>query len=252
MTAQALAAALNDVLKVASFSDVSNNGLQVNNRGPIQHLITAVDASLETMQRAVDSGAQMLVVHHGLSWGNSLARIDGLNYKLISFAIEHNLALYAAHLPLDAHPTLGNNAGLAKAIGLEDLRPFLHYHGQTIGFAGRLPEPLSHQAFAERVKAAVAPQRMESFNFGKEMIETVGICSGGAPEGIDEAAREGLDCYLCGEANLVAYNLAKGWGMNAVFAGHYATERFGVRALGQWIQTQFGISCRFLDFDLPY
>jgi dinuclear metal center YbgI/SA1388 family protein len=252
MTAQEIAAALNQELRVSTFSDVSNNGLQIDNRGPIRHLITAVDASLETLQKAVDSGAQMLVVHHGISWGNSLARIDGLNYKLISFAIEHNLALYAAHLPLDAHPELGNNAGLAKAIGLEACRPFLHYHGQTIGIAGRLPEPLSRQAFAERVQVAVQPQRMECFDFGKEMIETVGICSGGAPEGVDEAAQEGLDCYLCGEANLVAYNLAKGWGINAVFAGHYATERFGVRALGQWIQAQFGISARFLDFDLPY
>lgn len=252
MTAQELAAALNVELRLSAFSDVSHNGLQINNRGPIQHITTAVDASLETLQKAVDSGAQMVIVHHGLSWGDSLARIDGLNYKLVSFAIEHNLALYAAHLPLDAHPVLGNNAGLVKAIGLQEVRPFLHYHGQTIGFAGRLPEPLSRDAFVERVRAAVQPQRIERFDFGKAMIETVGICSGGAPEGIDEAAQEGLDCYLCGEANLVAYNLAKGWGMNAVFAGHYATERFGVRALGLWIQTQFGISTQFIDFDLPY
>ena len=252
MTCEAVARLLDGELRLDAFRDVSDNGLQIANVGEITCVATAVDASLEAFEAAAARGAQMLVVHHGLSWGGSLARITGLNYKLVSCALKHNLALYACHLPLDAHPTLGNNAQLAGALELTRLRPFMHYHGQAIGFKGVLPEPCSREAFEKRVREAVAPRRVEWLAFGAEEIRTVGICSGGAPEGVDEAAREGLDVYLCGEANLVAYNLAKQWGVNALAVGHYATERFGVRALGSWLAEQTGLKVEFLDFDSPF
>ncbi len=243
---------LNDTLQLHAYHDVSNNGLQIENTGAVTRVMTAVDASLETFEAAVARGVQMVLVHHGLSWGNSLATITGLNRKLVGYAIEHNLAVYAAHLPLDAHPTLGNNAQLAHALGLTDLRPFMEYHGQKIGFAGNLPTPLTRDAFAERVREVVAPVRMERFDYGTEIVRTVGICSGGAPEGVEQAAREQLDIYLCGEANLVAYNLAKQLQINALFAGHYATERCGIRALGDWLHTQTGLPVDFLDLNLSY
>ncbi len=252
MTGIEIAQLLDDVLRVKAFHDVSNNGLQIENVGEIPRVMTAVDASLETFEAAVAAGAQMVLVHHGLSWGNSLAYITGLNRKLVAFAIEHNLAVYAAHLPLDAHPTLGNNAQLAAALQLEDVRPFMEYHGQKIGVAGRLPEALSREDFEARVQEVVAPERLERFYYGRERIRTVGICSGGAPEGVEQAAREGLDLYLCGEANLVAYNLAKQTATNALFAGHYATERCGIRALGEWLHAQTQLPVSFLDLKLPY
>lgn len=252
MNCNEIAALLDRELRLSAFSDVSNNGLQIENEGPVTRVATAVDASLETFEAAAARGAQMLLVHHGLSWGNSLARITGVNRRLVAAALRHNLAVYAAHLPLDAHPRLGNNAQLALALGLTRVRPFMDYHGQTIGCAGLLPEPLTRDAFERRVREAVRPRRVERFDFGAPLLRTVGICSGGAPEGIAQAAREGLDVYLCGEANLVAYNLARDWGANALFAGHYATERFGVRALGEWLAKETDLPVEFIDFDLPY
>lgn len=252
MDCNAIANILDAELKLGAYKDVSNNGLQIENTGAISRVATAVDASLETFEAAVRMGAQMVLVHHGLSWGNSLVRITGLNRILVAYALRHNLAVYAAHLPLDAHPTLGNNAQLAKAFGLTQITPFMDYHGQKIGFKGVLPEPMTLDVFERAVRSKVAPKRIERFAFGSALIQTVGICSGGAPEGVEAAARDGLDLYLCGEANLVAYNLAKQLNMNALFAGHYATERFGVRALGDYLTEKTQIPTTFIDFDLPY
>lgn len=252
MTCQAIAALLDAELRISAFEDVSNNGLQIENEGAITCVATAVDASLETFEAAVHAGAQMVLVHHGLSWGNSLARITGLNRKLLAFTLSKNLAVYAAHLPLDAHPVLGNNAQMAAVLHLERVRPFLSYHGIKIGFAGVLAEPCSREAFRQRVEQVVRPAKITAFAYGPETIRSVGICSGGAPEGVEQAAAEGLDLYLCGEANLVAYNLAKQLNMNALFAGHYATERFGVRALGEWLHTTTHLPVHFIDFNLPW
>jgi putative NIF3 family GTP cyclohydrolase 1 type 2 len=128
----------------------------------------------------------------------------------------------------------------------------MEYHGQKIGFAGELPTPISRDDFAMLVAQIVMPERLERLDYGPEMICTVGVCSGGAPEGVEEAAKEGLDAYLCGEVNLVAYNLAKQLQVNGFFAGHYATERFGVRALGEWLAEKAALDVSFIDFKLPY
>jgi dinuclear metal center YbgI/SA1388 family protein len=252
MTCHEIAALLDAELALGAYKDVSNNGLQVENQGPITKVATAVDASIETFEAAAAAGAQLVIVHHGLSWGNSLARITGLNYRLIACAIRLNLAVYGAHLPLDAHKQLGNNIQIAKALSLQHITPFLDYHGQKIGFAGELPNPLSQDEFVARVNDVVQNPTLTRLDFGKAMIRTVGICSGGAPEGVEQAAAAGLDAYLCGEANLVAYNLARQLNMNAYFAGHYATERFGVKALGHWLAEKTALPVTFIDFNLPY
>ncbi len=252
MTCHEIAALLDAELRLGAYKDVSNNGLQLENRGEILSVATAVDASIETFEAAALHGAQMVIVHHGFSWGNSLARITGLNYRLLECAMRLNLAVYAAHLPLDAHPILGNNAQLAQVLNLQEVRPFMDYHGQKIGMAGRLSQPISRDDFATLVTQVVGAKRLERLDYGPEMIQTVGICSGGAPEGVESAATEGLDAYLCGEVNLVAYNLAKQLKVNGYFAGHYATERFGVRALGEWLAERVAIDVSFVDFDLPY
>lgn len=252
MTCHQIAALLDAELNPAAYKDVSNNGLQVENTGEISVVATAVDASIETFEAASRFGAQMVIVHHGLSWGGSLARITGLNYRLISCAIRLNLAVYGMHLPLDAHPVLGNNAQLVRALGLQDVTRFMDYHGQKIGYCGVLPEPLPREAFAALVKQVVKSPRIECLEFGTPVIRSVGVCSGGAPEGVEQAAAMGLDAYLCGEVNLVAYNLAKQLETNAYFAGHYATERFGVHALGDWLSGQAALEVQFVDLDLPY
>jgi dinuclear metal center YbgI/SA1388 family protein len=252
MTCHEIAALLDTVLSLNTYKDASNNGLQLENVGPITRVATAVDASIETFEAAAAQGAQMVIVHHGFSWGNSLARITGLNYRLLACAMRLNLAVYGAHLPLDAHKELGNNAQIAKVLGLQELTRFLDYHGQKIGYAGRFSEPMTREAFVDLINHVVPNRKLEQLPFGKAMIQTVGICSGGAPEGVEQAAAEGLDAYLCGEVNLVAYNLARQLEINAYFAGHYATERFGVRALGEWLAEQTSLPVQFIDFDLPY
>lgn len=252
MTAAEAARLLDAELRVDRFRDLSHNGLQIANRGPITRVLTAVDASLEAFEAAVAQGAQMVLAHHGLSWGDSLARITGANYTLVSYALAHNLAVYACHLPVDAHPTLGNNAQLCAALGVTDTEPFFDYHGQKIALMGRLPRPMPREAFADRIRKVLGPPRLETFFYGCGTVATVGVCSGGAPEGIADAAGAGLDLYLSGEATLVGYNLARHCGMNAIFAGHYATECCGIRAVGEWLAAETGLKVSFLDLRLPY
>ncbi|MGI6495214.1 MAG: Nif3-like dinuclear metal center hexameric protein [Kiritimatiellia bacterium] len=238
-------------LDLAAFQDASNNGLQVENAGSVSRVCCGVDASMEFFEAAAAKEADLLVVHHGISWGDSLRRITGLGYRRIRFLLEHGMALYACHLPLDAHPTLGNNAQLAKALGLREIEPFGQYHGQAIGVRGVFEKPLSFDAFRNLVARKVSPHPV-GMPFGKPRIRTLGVISGGAADMADQAAVAGLDAYLSGESSLAGYNLARDLGLNMVLAGHYATERFGVRAVGDLLRKTFRLPVEFIDFDLPY
>ena len=246
-----LFAALEKELRIADFEDVSNNGVQVaSSKTEIAKVCSGVDATLPFFEEAARRGADLVICHHGISWGDSLKRIDGLNYDLVSFLVKHDMALWACHLPLDAHPTLGNNAQICGTLGLRNLKPFYRYHGETIGFKGELPEPLPRDKFAALVKEIISP-RVVAHKFGAETIRTVGVVSGGAADGIAQALDEGLDAYLTGETDLQNYNLCLQRRGNMYAAGHYATERFGIRAVGEWIAAKFGIEHEFVDFDLP-
>lgn len=246
-----LFAALGKELRIADFEDVSNNGVQVaSSKTEIAKVCSGVDATLPFFEEAARRGADLVICHHGISWGDSLKRIDGLNYELVSFLVKHDMALWACHLPLDAHPTLGNNAQICGTLGLRNLEPFYRYHGETIGFKGELPEPLPRDKFAVLVKERISP-RVVAHAFGAETIRTVGVVSGGAADGIAQALDEGLDAYLTGETDLQNYNLCLQRRGNMYAAGHYATERFGIRAVGEWLSAKFGIEHEFVDFDLP-
>ena len=238
-------------LDIAAFSDVSNNGLQVANSGTVSRVCCGVDASLDFFEAAAAKGADLVVVHHGMSWGDSLKRVTGLNYRLVSFLVRHDIALYACHLPLDAHPSLGNNARLAALLGLRDIVPFGTYHGQKIGFNGVFPKALPYSAVRDLVASRISPNLAE-MKFGPETVRSVGIVSGGASDMVEEAAAEGLDLFLSGEASLVGYNLARHLSMNAIGAGHYATERFGVEAVGGLLAKTFGIPAELIDLGIPY
>jgi dinuclear metal center YbgI/SA1388 family protein len=247
-----LVAALDAEMHSDGFQDESNNGLQVAcGDKPIRKVCCGVDASLACFEAAAAQGADLAICHHGISWGDSLKRITGLNYRQVAFLIHHDMALWACHLPLDAHATLGNNAGLAKALGLRNRKPFGRYHGVSIGFAGTLPRPLSRDAF-QRLLTRKIQSDVRSMPFGRAVIRTVGIVSGGAAEAVAQAAEARLDAYVSGEATLQGYNLAEQLGINAFFCGHYATERFGVQAVGSWIERHFGIPASFIDLQLPY
>ena len=251
MKLTALARFLDGTLNVAAFRDSSNNGLQLANGGEVSCVLAGVDASLRLLREAAERGADCVVCHHGLSWGDSLKRIIGLNHSLVSFALSRNIAVYAAHLPLDAHPRYGNNAQLCRALGLSRPRPAFAYHGETIGFVAAYPQAVPFEAFCARVRQAVAPE-IRTLPFGHARIRTVGVVSGGAADMIDQAADLGVDVFLTGEPSLQGYNLAENLGVNAVFAGHYATETFGVRALARLLVRRLKLPAEFVDFGIPY
>ncbi len=247
-----LLAALADKLDIEAFHDVSNNGLQVDSgRKEIRKVVTGVDATLPLFKAAVEAGAELVICHHGISWGDSLKRITGLNYDLVKFLMDHDLALWACHLPLDAHAELGNNAGICDALGLIDRKPFGEYHGQRIGFSGRLPAPMPRDAFADLVRDKIGGN-LKTALFGVATIETVGVISGGAADMVSQAADAGFDAYVDGEMDLVSYNICLQRGINMFAPGHYATERFGVRAVGNWLANTFGLEHQFVDFDIPW
>lgn len=236
---------LNRELKMGEFEDDSNNGLQVENAGEIRKVCCGVDASLEFFREAQRRGADLVVCHHGLSWRDSLKRITGLNYRRVGFLLKHDMALYACHLPLDAHPVLGNNAGMAKALGLRHLKPFGVYHGKPIGLRGDLPRPVPLKRFAERVGKAVG-NATQVMPFGRATVRSVAMVVGGGAVGLEEAVNGGVDVFLSGEPNLAARNAARDGGINAVFAGHYATETFGVRSLASLLSRKFRVKAEFV------
>lgn len=246
-----LAAVLDRELAVLDWEDSSNNGLQVEGNGEVRKVCCGVDASLSFFDRARERGADYLIVHHGISWGASLARITGLNYRLVKALMDGGMSLYACHLPLDAHAQLGNNAEICRVLGLQQREPFGAYHGREIGFRGRLAEPVSRAVFKELIAREIGPDA-RAMDCGPEMISTVGVVSGGAADLVSEAAACGLDAYVSGEATLMAYNMAEQLGVNAIFAGHYATERFGVKAVGGMLAENHGLDVEFIDMEIPY
>ncbi len=248
---QALVSLLDRTLAVGTFRDDSNNGLQIANSGTVSRVVAGVDASLRLLEEAAARGADCVVCHHGVSWGDSLKRITGLNYRLVSFAVKNDIAVYAAHLPLDAHPRYGNNAQLCKALGLTRPRPAFAYHGTPIGCTGTYAKALSLAAFCDRVRDVVSPG-IRLLDFGKRRVRSVGVVSGGAADMVDQAAELGVDVYLTGEPSLQGYNLAEQLGQTVVFAGHYATETFGVRSLARLIRQKLNVPADFADFKITY
>jgi dinuclear metal center YbgI/SA1388 family protein len=249
-TALQIAQFLDKTLRVSSFEDRSHNGLQVASQGSIARVCCGVDASLEFFEASRRRGASFLVCHHGISWGDSLRRITDLNYERISFLMRHNIALYACHLPLDAHPKCGNNARICAALGIRRLRPFGLYSGKLIGFGGRLPRPVSYARFLSLVEKHIGPARC--MPFGKSQVQSIAVVSGGAASHVAEAAEQGYDVFLSGEPALSAYHEAKERGIHAVFAGHYATETFGVKAVADLLHKRFRLPAEFVDFKIGF
>ena len=242
---------LDGELAIERFTDSSNNGVQVANSGAVGKICCGVDASMGFLREAAARGADLAVCHHGISWGDSLKRITDRNYAHISLLMKHDMALYACHLPLDAHPLHGNNARICKALGLTHREPFGCYEGTMIGFSGRLPKPMRYESFKKLVQRKISPG-IRTMDFGKKTIRTVAVVSGAAAEELEEAGRAGIDVYLSGEAKLTAYALAQDYSINAVFAGHYATEVFGVRALAGLLRRKFKVEAEFIDLGIEF
>lgn len=242
---------LDKELRIDEFEDSSNNGLQVGNSGEVKKICCGVDASIPFFEKAAACGADMVVCHHGMSWGDSLKYLTGMNYNRVRCLLHNDMALYACHLPLDAHPRYGNNALILKELGLVKRRGFGEHRGSLIGYAGDLAKPMRYEAFKKLVKR-VAKNDIQTMDFGKKTVRSVAIVSGGAAGDIEGAALEGFDVFVSGEPNLAARNLAEEYGINGIFAGHYATEVFGVRALATVLKKKFGVKAEFLDMSIGY
>jgi dinuclear metal center YbgI/SA1388 family protein len=223
--------------------DGAANGLQVENSGTVTRLAATVDASLATVKLAVAAKADLLIVHHGLFW-NPTHPWTGKKYELLQLLIENNLAVYSSHLPLDAHPRLGNNALLAAALGLKNLKPFFASHGQSIGFKAQTK--ISRAELAEKLAHATGA-KPTLIPGGNEICERIGIVSGGAGAELALAAAEGVDTFITGEGPHWTFALAEELNLNVFYSGHYATETFGVKALAAELAEKFKLPWEFLD-----
>lgn len=234
------------LLRLSAFQDWDGavNGLQVENRGLVSRLAAAVDASLGTVQLAIETGADLLLVHHGLFWTRRTPW-TGVNYRLLRLLLDHNVAVYSAHLPLDAHPRIGNNALLARALELSRSEPFFESKGALIGRLARTR--LLRNELVDRLRAAIGGGAVTLLPFGPSVCRRIGICTGGAGAELAQAAAAGLDTFITGEGPHWTFALAQELEVNVLYAGHYATETFGVRALAELLGRRFSLPHTFID-----
>ena len=234
------------ILRTTAIGDYDGaaNGLQVENSGQVTRIAATVDASLATVKLAIAAQADLLIVHHGLFWSPSHPW-TGKKYELLQLLIENNLAVYSSHLPLDAHPRLGNNAQLAAALGLKNLKPFFPSHGQNIGLQTR--QKISRADLSKKLERAtgVKPKLIPG---GREICERIGIVTGGAGGDLKIAAAAGVDTFITGEGPHWTFALAEELGLNVFYGGHYATETFGVKALAEGLSKKFKLPWEFLDY----
>jgi dinuclear metal center YbgI/SA1388 family protein len=234
-----------ETLRLAEIEDYPNalNGLQIENAGEVTKIGAAVDASAHSMERAAERGIDFLVVHHGLFWPG-LRAVTGSFYRSLKGALEHDLALYSAHLPLDLHPRLGNNALLAAALGLAKPEPFLLLKGQPAGLVAETA--LRRDELLARLEESLGGP-VRCIGTGPMETKRIGVVTGGAGGEIHAVAGEGVDTYITGEAPHWAAVAAEELGINLFLGGHYATETFGVKALAAELAEKFAVPWEFLD-----
>lgn len=237
---------LDELLEVKEVEDRSNNGLQVEGAAVVERVAFAVDAGLAAFEETVAAGAQMLVVHHGLFWGEPIM-VTGIHRRRLQTLLDAGVSLYAVHLPLDFHLELGNNAVLAHWLGLQDPVPFGRYKGRPPGIAGDLPEEMGLKTFAARVEEVLGEPVIQTWPFGRPDVRRVGIVSGGAGFLLDQVAEAGVDVYFTGEVSHSVYHRAQELGLNVVFGGHYATETAGLKGLAEHLAEKFELETVFLD-----
>ena len=238
---------LDSELRTAEIADYSNalNGLQIENQsGQVTKIVAAVDATLPVMRKAVAVGADLLIVHHGMFW-SGLQRWTGPVYQKLKGCMEGGLAVYSAHLPLDVHPVLGNNAQIAKALGLVPSGGFLEYKGSNVGVTAEHAMPLD--ALVSKFKAALGGSAVHVCGAGPKTTRKIGISSGGSGSEVAAADAVGIDTFITGEGPHWSYTLAEELGINVLYGGHYATETFGVKALASHVEAKFGIPWEFVD-----
>jgi dinuclear metal center YbgI/SA1388 family protein len=232
------------LLKTAEFTDWPGaiNGLQVQNSGQVHRIAALVDATLATVKLAVAAKADLMVVHHGLFWSETHPW-TGKKYELLALLLRHDMAVYSSHLPLDAHPRIGNNAQICDALGFKVRAPFYFEKGRHLGF--QVQKKMALQDLVSAVERAIGPVRL--LPGGPSACKKIGVVSGGAGQGMKIARDEGVDTFITGEGPHWTYAMAEEMGLNVLYAGHYATETFGVKALGALLSGKFRIPWSFID-----
>ena len=239
-----------DRLALEDYADVdaSPNGVQVGpEEKPVETVAFAVDAAEATIETAAERGADALVVHHGISWGG-FDRVTGTHYTRVAPLVEHDVALYAAHLPLDGHQELGNAAGVGDRLGLVDREPFGELGPVHIGQRGRVPEGIGREEMTDLLDDSLdtGGQGVQTLGFGPEEIEDVAIVTGAGADWLGEAVEADIDAFVVGEGKQRVYHEAREAGLNVFLGGHYATETFGVRALRDLVD-EWGLETTFVD-----
>ncbi|NLF39696.1 Nif3-like dinuclear metal center hexameric protein [bacterium] len=236
---------LDDFLRIGEFPDASQNGLQVSGRDAVRRIATMVDASRAGIEAAIEAKADMIVVHHGLLWSKPVT-LTGIFYERVRLLVENKVSLYAAHLPLDAHPETGNNIQLLQLVGAQLTGWYAEWGGKPIGCLGKFdrPRPLAH--IIEVLDEGLGTQT-KVLDYGPDEITTVGIVSGAASEALFETKRRGADLFITGEPRLNAVHEARELEINVAFSGHYATESTGVKALSKRLPSWFDVEALYID-----
>ncbi|MDO6564048.1 Nif3-like dinuclear metal center hexameric protein [Amphritea sp. 1_MG-2023] len=240
----------NSLLSSEKYRDYCPNGLQVEGCHEVKRIISGVTASQALLDRAVELQADLILVHHGYFWKGEAEAIVGMKKRRLQTLLSHDISLLAYHLPLDGHPDLGNNACLAEQLELQVLGGLEPDNPLSIGLIGRLAEPLSAAELRQKI-AMVLGREVLHIDAGPQQIETLGWCTGAAQGYIDKAAELGLDAYISGEISEPTVHSARELGIHYFAAGHHATERYGVQALGERLAKEFDIEHQFVDIDNP-
>lgn len=236
---------LNAYLKVNDVPDYSRNGLQVRTGGNIETVGLAVDACVETAIKASKNGCDLLLVHHGLFWKGK-RDTTGVRAKRVAEFKRNNVSLYAAHLPLDLHAEVGNNICITRALEADRIRKFGKYHSQKIGYMGEYERPIGYGSFKKRLEDVLGEKTICLRHAGGR-IKSFGVVSGGGSKSIGEAYKLGLNALVTGEAPHSIAVDARDMGLNVFLGGHYATETFGVKALGKKLRQKFGVKTKFIE-----
>ena len=242
---------LDGLLEPQAFADYCPNGLQLPGPQEVERVVTGVSAGVELFEGARDAGAGLVLVHHGLFWGAGPQAVDPVTYRRLGLLVENGIALAAYHLPLDAHPEVGNNALLAEALGATATEPFALHEGRPIGTVADFAQGIRREELVAGVAAATGGREPLVFPAGPGRVERVGIVTGAGSSYLPDAIAAGLDAFVTGEPAERVMNEAREAGITFIAAGHYATETFGVQRLGELVAGEFGVEHRFIDVPNP-
>jgi dinuclear metal center YbgI/SA1388 family protein len=240
----------NDYLSVDRFKDYCPNGLQVEGKSTVTKIVSGVTASQALIDAAVEVGADLLLVHHGYFWKGEAEPLTGIKGNRIRTLMKNDISLLAYHLPLDAHPEVGNNAQLAKIIGMRTEGGMEPGHPHSVGNVGSIPEPMSAQSLSNLV--SIKLNRQAELVLGdNRSVQRVAWCTGSAERMIERADQLGADLFISGEISEPVVHYAREAGIHYLSAGHHATERYGAKALGEYLSNRFSIEHQFIDIDNP-